>query len=390
MKHTHIRPSFVTNFSCIGSQCEDSCCYGWGISIDKKSYKKTLAHPELKELAAYALKKVKKSEAVWAKVALNDNGACRFLNEHNLCQIHAKAGHELLSHTCKTYPRMTHFKDGDRYESLSLSCPEAARAILLYPSPFSFEKKTVNHNDSFQVSPIWAKKAHDYSLQLLLMPEMPLEHALTAIGIIMKTTESVSKGLLGSEAVDSMYQQLLILHGNGELKRHFDGFNQDTNTQQMHAFTSIQLWLHTNKPVRGRQRFEQIHQAVVDMMEEQNISMERINAAWHQVAKPALSAHQDLFSRYLIYYVYHMNFPQIDKLTPSEAFRVMLVDFFMLRCYLSVIAAKNNGLSESDIILCFQVYHTSRQHKANYSQYVIEILDMAKFDDLPAILTLLS
>ncbi|GIU14702.1 MULTISPECIES: flagellin lysine-N-methylase [unclassified Shewanella] len=390
MRHTHTRPSFVTNFSCIGSDCEDSCCYGWGISIDKKSFKKTLAHPELKELATQALRKVKKSDTEWARVTLNDDGACRFLDEQNLCQIHTKAGHELLSNTCKTYPRMSHFKDGDRYESLSLSCPEAARVILFNSNPFHLEQITVNHNHAFQSSPMWAKKAHDYSMQLLVKSDMQLEHALTAIGIIMKKTEDVSKGLLGSESIGSMYQQLLILHANGELKRHFDGFNQDTNTQQMHAFTSIQLWLHTNKPSRGRKRFEQIHQAILDMMEDESINMEHINTAWHQIAKPALTAHPDLFSRYLIYYVYHMNFPQVDALTPSQAFRVMLVDFFMLRCYLSVIAAKNNGLSKSDIILCFQVYHTSRQHKANYSQYVIEILNRAKFDDLPAILTLLS
>ncbi|GIU22973.1 flagellin lysine-N-methylase [Shewanella sp. MBTL60-007] len=391
MKHSLIRPSFVTNFSCIGGECEDSCCYGWSIHIDKQSYKKTLAHSELKTLAKTALKKVKKSEQIWAQAVLNEEGACGFLDENNLCQIHAKAGEALLSNTCKTYPRMAHMRGGDRYDSLSLSCPEAARNILLRPDAFRVERTTITHSRTFKAAPIWAQKAYDYSIQLLLKPEQPLEHGLTAIGILMKTTERVANGELESNAIDNMFQQLIILSDNGQLKQHFEGFNQDTDAHQMHAFTSIQLWLNTNKIRRGRSRFELINQAILSMADdEKNISMNRINQAWKEVAIPALADQQALFSRYLLYYFYHMNFPQVDKLTPSQAFRVMLLDFFMLRCYLAVIAAKNEGLSEHDIIMCFQVYHTNRQHKANYSEYAINLLDEAKFDDLASILTLLS
>lgn len=391
MKHVLVRPSFVTNFSCIGGECEDSCCYGWNIHIDKQSYKKTLAHTDLKILAKTALKKIKKSEQVWAKAVLNDDGACGFLDENKLCQIHAKAGEALLSHTCKTYPRVAHMKDGDRYESLSLSCPEAARVILLKPNAFHFERMEVNHKRSFKATPMWAKKSHEYVIELLLKSDMQLEHGLTAIGILMKTAESVSQGQLDSSAIDSMFQQLVSLNDSGELKQHFEGFNDNTDVQQMHAFSSIQMWLNTNKNGRGRARFEELNQAVIAIADDnKNITMASINQAWKTQALPALTAHQDLFTRYLLYYVYHMNFPQVDKLTPSQAFRVMLIDFFMLRCYLSVMSAYKQGLSEHDIILCFQVYHTGRQHKADYSQYVVDLLDREKFDELASILTLLS
>ena len=391
MKHSLIRPSFVTNFSCIGGECEDSCCYGWNIHIDKQSYKKTLAHSELKVLAKTALKKVKKSDQVWAQAVLNEEGACGFLDDNKLCQIHAKAGEALLSNTCKTYPRMSHMRGGDRYDSLSLSCPEAARNILLRPDAFSLQRTAINHHRSYKATPLWAQKAYDYSIQLLLKPEQPLELGLTAIGILMNTADKAAKGEVESSALDSMFQQLVILSDNGQLKQHFEGFNQDTDNHQMHAFTSIQLWLNTNKAGRGRARFEELNQAILSIADEhKNISMSSINQAWKEIAEPAIGGQHELFSRYLLYYFYHMNFPQVDKLTPSQAFRVMLLDFFMLRCYLAVSAAKNNGLSEHDIIMCFQVYHTNRQHKANYSQYAINLLDEAKFDDLASILTLLS
>ncbi|ACJ31732.1 Flagellar biosynthesis protein, putative [Shewanella piezotolerans WP3] len=391
MEKSLIRPSFVTQFSCIGSECEDSCCYGWDIHIDKQSYKKTLANPDLKGLAQTALKKVKRSEQAWAKAVLNQEGACGFLDGNKLCQIHAKAGESLLSHTCRTYPRMSHMKDGDRYESLSLSCPEAARVILIKPDAFHFERMSVRHNNEFDSTPLWAQKAHDYSIQLLLNNKLAISHSLTAIGILMKTVESVKAQQQDSSHIDAMFRQLESLGDRGELQQHVAGFNQDTELQKKHAFTSIHLWLNTNKPVRGRARFELINQAVCRVVDEEgNFSVKQLNNAWLQHALPALEKHEDLFNRYLFYYFYHMNFPQVDKLSPTEAFRVMMVDYFMLRCYLAAMAADKQGLTEHDIIMCFQVYHTSRQHKANYSQYVVDLLDKCHFDDLATILTLLA
>lgn len=391
MEKSLVRPSFVTQFSCIGSECEDSCCYGWNIYVDKQSYKKTMAHPDLKDLAKTALKKVKKSDSSWAKAVLGEKGACGFLDSKQLCQIHAKAGESLLSNTCKTYPRMSHLKDGDRFESLSLSCPEAARMILLQPNAFQFERMSISHNNQFEVTPLWAQKAHDYSIQLLLNSQLEISHTLTAIGILMKTVESVKQLKQNSSSIDTMFQQLVTLADSGELKQQVESFNQDTDLQKKHAFTSLHLWLNTNKPIRGRARFEIINQAVCRVVDEEgNFSVKQLNNAWQQQALPALEKHADLFNRYLFYYLYHTNFPQVDSLSPTEAFRVMMVDYFMLRSYLAAIAADKQALTEHDIIMCFQVYHTSRQHKANYSQYAVDLLNKCGFDELPAILTLMA
>ena len=37
---TIIIPSYAEDFVCIGGRCEDSCCIGWDIDVDKKTYKK--------------------------------------------------------------------------------------------------------------------------------------------------------------------------------------------------------------------------------------------------------------------------------------------------------------------------------------------------------------
>ncbi|MGG2063833.1 hypothetical protein [Bacillus sp. S14(2024)] len=33
-------PQYMQQFSCIGSECEDSCCIGWRVDVDEDTYKK--------------------------------------------------------------------------------------------------------------------------------------------------------------------------------------------------------------------------------------------------------------------------------------------------------------------------------------------------------------
>ena len=33
-------PEYFKDFKCIASECEDTCCAGWGIVIDDETYKK--------------------------------------------------------------------------------------------------------------------------------------------------------------------------------------------------------------------------------------------------------------------------------------------------------------------------------------------------------------
>lgn len=35
-----IIPSYVNMFKCIGGECEDNCCIGWDIDIDKLTFRK--------------------------------------------------------------------------------------------------------------------------------------------------------------------------------------------------------------------------------------------------------------------------------------------------------------------------------------------------------------
>lgn len=130
-------PEYSESFRCIGPACEDTCCAGWGVPIDRVAYEKYRSLPEspLKILLNDNLELTPDDPNPnhHARVRMPASLVCPFLNEERLCSIQAAHGEEYLSITCSTYPRAGYTVDGLTGKALSLSCPEAARLVLLDP-----------------------------------------------------------------------------------------------------------------------------------------------------------------------------------------------------------------------------------------------------------------
>jgi len=148
-KNHHIAqaPAYVHQFSCIGSSCPDTCCKGWKVDIDKKTYKKMR---DLKgtELADRVKKYIKINPAgsgnSHAQVAMGPDLSCAMLDEERMCSIQKQLGADYLSHTCSTYPRKIVQYGRTKEMYATLSCPEAARLCLLNESPWALEPMDLN------------------------------------------------------------------------------------------------------------------------------------------------------------------------------------------------------------------------------------------------------
>ena len=64
----------MAQFKCIGGECEDTCCAGWSVSIDKKTYKKytNLNTSELIELAHIICPLIEQEQSIY--IILNKYG----------------------------------------------------------------------------------------------------------------------------------------------------------------------------------------------------------------------------------------------------------------------------------------------------------------------------
>lgn len=138
-----IRPGYADRFRCTGPACEDNCCRGWTVAIEESAYKKYQSLPD-SPLRSSILAAIEPSPGVetgsapnsYASIKMPVSGFCPLLNEDHLCRIHAELGPDNQARICRTYPRISHTIDNLEDETLSLSCPEAARLILLAETLF--------------------------------------------------------------------------------------------------------------------------------------------------------------------------------------------------------------------------------------------------------------
>lgn len=131
------KPSYFDTFSCIASNCPDSCCKEWDVQVDAASAAYYRALPGQLGDDLRRLLRDEEGETVMTIV----DGRCPMWRDDGLCRIQAALGEDALCKTCREFPRLTH-DYGDFIErGLELSCPEAARIILSSPiAPASSEE----------------------------------------------------------------------------------------------------------------------------------------------------------------------------------------------------------------------------------------------------------
>jgi len=136
--------NYLDRFRCIADRCPDTCCSGWAIEIDNKSIEKyrTAGGEYRKVLDA----RIDKEERVFMQ---KDNGDCCFLCENKLCEMYIILGEAALCNTCKLYPRHIEIFENTREITLSVSCPEAARLLLVQTEPLSIVTNTETEYDEY-------------------------------------------------------------------------------------------------------------------------------------------------------------------------------------------------------------------------------------------------
>ena len=138
------KPDYFKYFNCIADKCEDTCCAGWGIVIDDKSYEKYINLES--DFGDVLRSKIVGDEG--DKVFLLNGDRCSFLNEDNLCEIYNNIGEDGLCYTCRQYPRYLEEFGSLREIGISLSCPEACRIILNQKEKVRFELEEVEEEVS--------------------------------------------------------------------------------------------------------------------------------------------------------------------------------------------------------------------------------------------------
>lgn len=137
------QPQYFERFRCLGSDCEDTCCDGWGILVDRETFDK-YQNPLIQRIPGEALSSLVEinptgtSTVDYAKFRL-DGTRCPAL-EGGLCSIQQTLGESYIADLCSSFPRVLNATSDAIEMSLHTSCPEAARLILLDPEAMAIRE----------------------------------------------------------------------------------------------------------------------------------------------------------------------------------------------------------------------------------------------------------
>ncbi len=200
----HLKPLYSDAFRCISSACEDTCCRGWSVPIDQASYEKYRSDPALKPFVGklIVLNAISPSTSDYARMPLTTTGNCGFLDPAHLCAIHKQLGPEMLPVTCSTYPRAIQSPAGEPETALNLSCPEAARLVLLNPALLSsipwplrlpHAYATIWQDDGAHLRPGEVRLlVRDFALTLLSDRRYPLWQRLYLLGPVVRRLKALA------------------------------------------------------------------------------------------------------------------------------------------------------------------------------------------------------
>lgn len=213
-------PDYFDDFKCIASECEDTCCAGWGIVIDDESYNHYMNVKG--EFGERLRSKIVTEGSENIFVLKGDD--CPFLTENKMCDIYNNLGEDSLCYTCRQYPRVTEEFGSLREVCLSLSCPEACRIILKRDKRVEFkltenDEEVTRYNDINAMLYLNLMQCRNVVFKILQNREVDLNKR---VSIILKFIDEVQ------EKIDSnSIQGIKDIIGKYSNDKFIEGTNDD-------------------------------------------------------------------------------------------------------------------------------------------------------------------
>lgn len=237
-------PRYVTRFACIGSACEDNCCSGWVVTLDKKTFNayRNSTHPELKPIFAKSIKRARalNNDGHYGKIALDPTTQSCPAMSGGLCGVQKNINESYLSDTCFTYPRLTRRFRGQYEQALTLSCPEAARQALLHADAFDFVETPITVRPEaalegatgFGLTTAAMNDVRIFCLQLMRTSSLALWQRLAILGVLC---ERLNTTLANAQhtAVPALLQDFTALIEQGDIVAALDNLQPNHEAQAM-------------------------------------------------------------------------------------------------------------------------------------------------------------
>ena len=373
-----IIPEYMNQFQCIGSACEDTCCAGWRVDVDKGTFNKyrSTKHPEMKTLLKENVIRNRSagSDVAYAKIKMDETGHCALLDVDRLCKIQKELGPEFLSNTCAIYPRNLTEVNGVVEKTAALSCPEAARLVLLNEQGIGFiqnvepsETKGFIQKNSMskeQRGLFWDLRI--FAIRTLQNRTISIENRLIILGLFLKKFDELD--------TDNKSGKMLALIQ--EFDKNIEDKNFIESINRLPANIEFQIKLCKNLfdyRKRTSMNSKRYVECVEDMVNGLGLNgdvpdvevIQQYKDAYELNYKPYFENHEYILENYLVNYVFMNLFP-FNKQSVTDSFAMLIINFSMIKLHLIGMAKYHQGLTDDLVIKLIQSYSKTIDHDTSY------------------------
>lgn len=401
-------PHYFKEFQCIGGSCEDNCCVGWDVEIDKNTFHRYRREkdPELARLFRRSIHENEEAsdEAIdYAIVTLEEHNRCPFLNEQNLCKIQAKLGHDALSNVCATFPRFTNQVDGVLEYSATVSCPEAARLILRnkdgirfleetqFPLPrmilnYSIQTRQQRGNRMIQ----YFKELRAFTISVLQNKAYSLEERFLILGHFYEELQLSFQGRaeVGVLQLILSFQEKLARAELAPTEWNIgDALSPEEVQTQLKIVKELldQMNRSTQIDSAAYLRFSEEFQKGLGLNQKSRLGEETsaYQIAYHQYYEPFLKQHEYLLENYLVNYVFSELFPAAESTKPLEAYLMLVLRYTLIKCSLIGISGFRKGLTVDLCVEFIQAFSKAIEHHHTYLEGLAVWMKKNQYMTLP-------
>lgn len=390
------------NFECIGSKCEDHCCRDWLIIIDKSTYDnyKKEKNEEFKKIFEHAVSKNKyATEYNYAIMNLNKNGECHFLDNKKLCSIYSMLGPDNMCYTCRIYPRYLVKVDDIVQKSISLSCPEACRKVLLRKNPIEFNLREIDELSNlvfenpieFNQKGIFSKdvflELRSFTIDLLQNRDYSIEERLIILGLFIEDINGKNERDIFS-IIDKYKVNISIKNYKG-IVNHID----TKNILDVEIRYSIKAYLKVISKFRSTRLKENILNMGKGLKVSENIDFEDFKENYINIKNtyynPFIENYEHVFENYLVNYVFK-NLLMYSKKNLFKDYAEMLIYYSMIKfSIIGVCGNLKDDMDESNLILTISTFSRGVEHNKDNIERLKELIKEFKLDKLFNLLPLI-
>lgn len=386
-------PLLFSAFSCVGSACREHCCAGWRIIFDKKTVKRYQTSKDLliRNIAVDTIQVTKTSNANWGHIKLDEKtGNCPFLDTSNLCSVHSRMGHQALSPTCSTFPRITRQYKNETHNTLNLSCPQVSQLLIADPDAMAFKQSVILRNGYHNAPPVDlpSKLVHLFCLNILNSAQGSPEEHLYAIVKFCMLAEKID--LHSENVVDVLslyYQQLIDALVAGTLREELNHINTRKDVKGNLAFL-IQTYYSKPKAARGRQvlgRYMQLVKRYLEIDSEKNtVNSDRVDgltSIWGTHCQPWFAEREHILRNLLIYKFWQAEFPQNNGRTMLQNLYLIVAEYYFLKVLFAVGALEKGEMNDDIAVDVLYSFHSATQHSAIATEHFHQLINSINLND---------